>query len=637
MKKRVRDNQAIPKLMRGATAVVLTGVLAFVPAMPAFALSDAAGRDASVSGEGSPATDLTHASEAPADAGGGAALENATPAGGATSVDEAASAVSVGEDPAGADASASTPADEAETTTGARMLMMTVTSADAAVAPSANTSTTGTAAASDVNAADGGDSTSALPPEVNTVDTRPDNITINLFDYPDDPERQSVNAYNDFIFKFPIEDLRWMNGYVNGAAIQGIVQNRLGADGYPVLNLGLEPGKTDAKPRSLAYLFDPECVLAGKRSFADVSHLFTQDSKGYYSYDSDTNYAYYGSDEGGGDFVVYDGTHPGYRPSKNVTIPAVGFFPFDEYDPTKTNIDPTGPYNHHLGLTMTSTFEMPEGGRLNGDDMKFEFSGDDDTWVFVDGVLVLDIGGIHGARTGSINFATGDVNVDSVAAAPAWRPIIGPNSTLKEIFANQGLEWDGSTGKRHTVSFFYLERGNMQSNLKLEFNTANIWNVAGHKTWDDNDNASGSRPDSIDIHLLKNGSEIASRTVTEQDGWSWSFDGLPKYENGKLVDYSILEGLVPGYASKVMGYDVINTLIPGEPGDPTEPGNPPSPADSGSSEPLQPVHAQGGEPGVAQTLPTTGDSALPYAVLALVAASFAGVLVAVWRMRKSDR
>ena len=89
--------------------------------------------------------------------------------------------------------------------------------------------------------------------------------------------------------------------------------------------------------------------------------------------------------------------------------------------------------------------------------------------------------------------------------------------------------------------------------------------VAGRKTWDDNNNAAGQRPDSITIHLYADSAaaveEVASRTVTEADGWAWTFTDLPTVDSYNLpVDYSIVEEPVPGYTATYSGYDVTNTL-----------------------------------------------------------------------------
>ena len=89
--------------------------------------------------------------------------------------------------------------------------------------------------------------------------------------------------------------------------------------------------------------------------------------------------------------------------------------------------------------------------------------------------------------------------------------------------------------------------------------------INGTKTWDDNDNQDGARPESITIRLLANGSEIQTVTVTEEDDWSWHFEDLPKYENGgSEITYSITEDAVPDYTAVYSGYDVTNTHTPGK-------------------------------------------------------------------------
>ncbi len=88
--------------------------------------------------------------------------------------------------------------------------------------------------------------------------------------------------------------------------------------------------------------------------------------------------------------------------------------------------------------------------------------------------------------------------------------------------------------------------------------------ISGSKTWNDNDNQDGKRPASITIRLYANGTELTEEalTVTADDGWKWSFTGLPKYADGKLITYTITEDSVDGYTSAVNGYDVTNTYAP---------------------------------------------------------------------------
>ncbi|KGF08748.1 hypothetical protein HMPREF1635_06025 [Clostridiales bacterium S5-A14a] len=91
--------------------------------------------------------------------------------------------------------------------------------------------------------------------------------------------------------------------------------------------------------------------------------------------------------------------------------------------------------------------------------------------------------------------------------------------------------------------------------------------VEGSKTWKDAKNQDGIRPEEITINLLKNGEKIASKKVTESDGWKWKFENLEKYENGKLIEYTISEEKVEGYKTEIKGnvkdgFVVTNTKEP---------------------------------------------------------------------------
>ena len=129
---------------------------------------------------------------------------------------------------------------------------------------------------------------------------------------------------------------------------------------------------------------------------------------------------------------------------------------------------------------MEFEFYMPKDGLINADEhMIFSFTGDDDVWVFIDDVLVLDLGGTHGAVDGTIDFNTGKINTHlnwdgdtgSVAAGTAT------NTSIAEMYqkARRTFEAneDGSTYAdytKHTLKFFYLERGAWVANCKINFN-----------------------------------------------------------------------------------------------------------------------------------------------------------------------
>lgn len=88
--------------------------------------------------------------------------------------------------------------------------------------------------------------------------------------------------------------------------------------------------------------------------------------------------------------------------------------------------------------------------------------------------------------------------------------------------------------------------------------------VSGTKTWNDADNQDGKRPSSITVILQKNGTEVDRKTVTEADGWEYTFDNLDKFEKGQLINYSIAEVSVPEYNTTYNGYDITNSYTPGK-------------------------------------------------------------------------
>ena len=92
--------------------------------------------------------------------------------------------------------------------------------------------------------------------------------------------------------------------------------------------------------------------------------------------------------------------------------------------------------------------------------------------------------------------------------------------------------------------------------------TPKVVSVAGSKTWVDNDNQDGIRPEFITIHLLADGEVIDTVTVTAEDKWAWNFENLPKFSAGKEIVYSITEDEVSEYTTEYDGYNVTNSYTP---------------------------------------------------------------------------
>lgn len=265
----------------------------------------------------------------------------------------------------------------------------------------------------------------------------------------------------------------------------GIVSDGLGSDGYPSLapNNTYRTGEnssTKTTQQSLAYLFSPLVSNTYKKSYPNATGLLQLDASGYYYYDSTKNFASY--DKDAGRFVLYDGAAvdgSGFADSTKGM-----FFPFNTAEQvfTRESLNGSGPLestvgpgglNHYFGLSMTSYFMQPADGKSNGEDMVFEFSGDDDVWVFIDGKLVGDVGGIHDRVGLSINFAKGAVRIYNTSTAGGGRTY--KETSLQDIFGSENLE-NGTfkTGSYHTLKFYYLERGSGPSNMSLKYNLVDI-------------------------------------------------------------------------------------------------------------------------------------------------------------------
>ena len=310
--------------------------------------------------------------------------------------------------------------------------------------------------------------TTALP-TVDTIDSTSKGITMRMINY----SSAANGLSNDIGGPYTVNN-------VSGGIKQNLL-NRLLTEGYPVTVGG----------KSLEKLFT---------GGTNVNHLFLQSSfnaDGSYEYSSFKNYAHL---EKNGDFTVYDalGTPSEYdrpyfqrgnfMPYNSISASDVSTNKnlYDESGNKLSSSDPAygktlyktqGSPDYYFGMYVEADFNQPRNGKLtNESDMVYEFNGDDDLWVYVDGVLMLDIGGIHDAHSGSINFATGDITYDSASPTTikAQFQVAGvfpdgspwDNSKVSEYFNGDTLK-DFTT---HNFKMFYMERGAGASNLKMKFN-----------------------------------------------------------------------------------------------------------------------------------------------------------------------
>lgn len=145
-----------------------------------------------------------------------------------------------------------------------------------------------------------------------------------------------------------------------------------------------------------------------------------------------------------------------------------GFFPFNE----TAKACSASNYNYGFGTKLEFKFRLTDNGTVVGTDgnehpIKFNFSGDDDVWVYVDGNLALDVGGAHGKVTGHIDFSGSSTN--KTATVSKTKKSLNKSSIGGEKTPSS-FEIKGSNSDEHTLTMFYMERGMWESNMKVSFN-----------------------------------------------------------------------------------------------------------------------------------------------------------------------
>ncbi|MBQ7534630.1 MAG: hypothetical protein IJT43_03325 [Stomatobaculum sp.] len=317
---------------------------------------------------------------------------------------------------------------------------------------------------------------------VPTVDNNQYGITMRIVDLTNGATSDAAGYMNEYLNNTTTNGLTTVH-------TPGLLSTDLDRYGYPTAHKG-----------SLKELF------SGAQK---VNHMFidsTYRATGYYEFDSAQNFA----SLKGTDFVVYQELGSYDSGGNKYTLKHGQFFPYNDltpghfattngrnlYTPTGQELSADDPrrneqlylidnVNTFFAMELEAGFtQTPSGLDAWGHDIIFEFSGDDDFWLYVDGELIIDLGGIHSAVPGSVNFRTGDVHVN------------GTDTTLRELFENNyrarnpgASDTDVSTylgkyfeegktvfkdGTDHTMRIFYMERGAGASNLHMRFNLASL-------------------------------------------------------------------------------------------------------------------------------------------------------------------
>lgn len=280
----------------------------------------------------------------------------------------------------------------------------------------------------------------------------------------------------------------WQTWASGKGPTQGVVKDTLGTDGMPVFGTLVSNQNESMSDKSLSYLFTDSDYAVAYTNVNAVDDEGTNNGLLYKEQTDNGSHYYFDSKDTFAEFDISTGIFKKYdNPNGNSPASEPRFLPFDELNEiTLDGQNDEGGYldkdkvNYSFGMKMTVDFLQPAGGKVGNENMRFEFNGDDDVWVFIDDVLVLDIGGIHDAKGGWIDFATGQVHVDG-DSAPAGSS--SHDTTLKKLFTDAGVNNlddlfnEDDTFKdytTHKLSFFYLERGAGGSNCQIDFNLQTI-------------------------------------------------------------------------------------------------------------------------------------------------------------------
>ena len=262
------------------------------------------------------------------------------------------------------------------------------------------------------------------------------------------------------------------------SATQGLVDSKLtvNTNGESILT---QTNRANGKSAPVPY-FNKSFLTSNKFDNSELSLATVRDNMSFpFRKVVDHNVTYYQFQSNKDTIKINSNNEVEYLGYNNSSVQVkdthgdAGFFPYNTPEDSASN-----KLNYGHGLKIEIPFIMTNDGKLNGKDIIFEFSGDDDVWVFIDGQLALDIGGSHGEITGTLNFAN-QTSVISKVKEPRYAFASHSATALshsqvysnyKSFFSSDLKSVLNDTNKIHTLTFFYMERGMDVANLKLNFN-----------------------------------------------------------------------------------------------------------------------------------------------------------------------
>ena len=406
------------------------------------------------------------------------------------------------------------------------------------------------------------------PTTVETVDNNEHGISMRMIDFNNQIIKEGSNIRDSVQHAF-----FGGHAYDQDNADSGLLSTNL-TNGYPSTT-----DITGNAGRSLSELFTKTDLTTANKLF--IQSVYNE--SGYFEYDSTQNFAHLNED---GDFTVYNQlaaignytsdtrTHGQFMPYNDISA-EVGYAydtrgnlitnktdvlrkELPDSDPRKGEPlysipDVNGNADYFFGMELSASFTQTPNGLDNwGHDIIFEFTGDDDFWLYVDDELVLDLGGIHSAMPGSVNFRTGEVVVNRTTKTlydifrsnyqARGMTATQINSKLAEIFETKEIIDKNGQPKtvhvfkdytKHTMNMFYMERGAGASNLKMRFNLASV------------------QPGTAELTKKLKGTNSASNKLIQYPYQIWYREPIYQMEGDTIVHDPDGNPIITGYGEPI--------------------------------------------------------------------------------------